>query len=50
MRKVNSLYGAPKVPQKKIKQKCHRHLAVKFGTTPKNLSPPKLQLLVLKEY
>ena len=31
---------------KKKKKKRHCHLAVKFGTTPKNFSPPKLQLLV----
>ena len=29
------------------KKKRHRHLAVKFETTHKNFSPPKLQLLVL---
>ena len=34
--------------KKKNKQKKrHRHLAVKFETTPKNFSPTKLQLLVL---
>ena len=32
--------------KKKKKKKRHCHLAVKFGTTPKNFSPPKLQLLV----
>ena len=31
--------------KKSKKKKRHRHLAVKFGTTTKNLSP-KLQLLV----
>jgi hypothetical protein len=38
------IYGAPFVPQKKIiiiikKKKRHRHLAVKFGTTPKIFLP-----------
>ena len=32
---------------KKNKKKRHRYLAVKFGTSPKNFSLPKLQLLVL---
>ena len=36
-----------KKKSKKTNKKRHRHLAVKFWTTPKNFSLPKLQLLVL---
>jgi hypothetical protein len=38
---------------KKKKKKSHRHLAVKFETTPQKFSPPKLQLslgLSLRKY
>ena len=39
--------GHKKKIKKKKQKKRHRHLAVKFETTPKNFSPTKLQLLVL---